>query len=126
MVVGDFAGKDVVAAELAHNGAGVADDFAGAAFNGFLVLGVAVEEVNGVLETGGGDVVEEAGEGLFAVVGKMPDDEGDAEAVGENGVVILEFVEMGIVQADHTDVIKTLDFGGGEVFEQPGGEVGAE
>lgn len=126
MVVGDFAGKDVVTAELAHNDAGIADDFAGAAFNGFLVFGVAVEEVNGVFETGGGDVVEEAGEGLFTVVGKMPDDEGDAEAVGENGVIILEFVEMGVVQADHTDMVKALDFGGGEVFEQPGREVGAE
>ena len=117
MIVGNFAGEDMITAELAHDDAGVADDFAGATFDRFLVFGVAVEKIDDVFEARGGDVVKKAGEGLFAVVGETPDDEGDAEAMGKDRVEILEFVEMGVVKADHADVVKTLDFGGGEVFE---------
>ena len=82
MIVGNFAGEDMITAELAHDDAGVADDFAGATFDRFLVFGVAVEKIDDVFEARGGDVVKKAGEGLFAVVGETPDDEGDAEVGG--------------------------------------------
>ena len=52
---------------------------------------------------GRGDIVEKAGEGLFFVVGKTPDDEGDADAVGEDGIEVLEIVETIIVHRGHAD-----------------------
>lgn len=88
MIIRDFASENVVAAELAHNDTGIANDFAGAPFDRLLTFGVAVEKVDGMLETRGSDVVEEAGEGLFAVVGEVPDDEGDTETMRENGIII--------------------------------------
>ncbi len=126
-VIGDFAGEDAVFFELAGDRFGIADDLSGAFFDGLLGFGVAVHVVDAVLESGGGDVVEESGEGLLLVAGEIPDDESNADAVRENGVEVLEVVNATIIYAvDHADAREALEFGGGDVFEKPGGEFGAE
>lgn len=126
MVVGDFAGEDAVFFELFVDSFGIADDFAGVLFDGFLGLGIAVHVINGVFEGGRGDVVEEASEGLFFVVSKLPNNEGDANAVRKNGIKVGKIIETAIVEADHADAGEALEFGGGDVFEKPSGEFGAE
>lgn len=83
-VIGDFAGENAVFFELTSDDAGITNDIASASFDGFLVFGIAVEIINGVLEAGAGDVVEETGESLDFVMGEIPDDEGDADAMGKD------------------------------------------
>lgn len=126
MVVGDFAGEDAVFFELFVDSFGIADDFAGVLFDGFLGLGITVHVINGVLEGGRGDVVEEASEGLFFVVSKLPNNEGDANAVCKNGIEVGKIIEAAVVEADHADAGEALEFGGGDVFEKPSGEFGTE
>ena len=126
-VIGDFAGEDAVFFELAGDGFGITDDLGCAFFDRFLGFGVAVHIVNAMLEGGSGDVVEEGCEGLLFIAGEVPDDESDADAVRENGVEVLEVVNATIIDAvDHADAGEALEFGGGDVFEKPGGELGTE
>ncbi len=47
-------------------------------------FGVAVHVIDAMLEGGGSDVVEKAGEGLLFIAGEIPDDESDADAVLED------------------------------------------
>jgi len=103
-VIGNFAGENAVFFELAGDGAGITDDFASASFNGLLVFGIAIEIIDGMLEAGAGDVMEKASEGLNFVVGKVPDNKGDADAVGEDGIEILEVIDGAIIHGGHTDV----------------------
>lgn len=70
--IGNFASEDAVFFQLAHNAAGVADDFASAFFDGFLFFAIAVHNVNAVFEGGGGNIVEEGGESGFFVMSKAP------------------------------------------------------
>lgn len=49
-----------------------------------MVFGVTVEIIDSVLKAGAGDIVEETSESLDFVVGEIPDDEGDADAVGKD------------------------------------------
>lgn len=126
MIVGDFAGEDAVFFKLFVDGFGVANDFASVFFDRFLGLGITVHVINGVLEGGRGDVVEEASEGLFFVVSKLPNNEGDANAMRKNGIKVGKIIEAAIVEADHADAGEALEFGGGDVFEKPSGELRAE
>ncbi len=126
MVVGDFAGEDTVFFELAADDTGIADDFAGVFFGGFLGFGIVVEVINSVLESGRGDIVEESSESGFLVVSEVPDDEGDAKAVLEDGIKGGEVIEGVVINCDHADVFEALHFGGREVFEKPGGEFGGK
>ncbi len=87
MIIGDLAREDAVFFELTSDGFRVADDLGGVVLDGLLGLSIAIHKVDAVLKSGGGDVVEEAGEGLLFVVSEMPDDEGDADAMGEGGTV---------------------------------------
>lgn len=84
MVVGDFAGKDAVFFELFVDGFGIANDFAGVLFDRFLGFGITVHVIDGVFEGGRGNVVEEASKGLFFVMGKLPNNEGDTDTVCKN------------------------------------------
>lgn len=83
-VVGNFAGENAVFLKLASDDTRIADDFAGTRFNRFLVFGVAIEVIDGVLKARASDVMEEAGESLDFVVSEVPDDESNADAVGED------------------------------------------
>lgn len=51
VIVGDFAGEDAVFLELFIDGFGIANNFAGVFFDGFLGFGVAVHIVDSVLES---------------------------------------------------------------------------
>lgn len=126
MVIGDFAGEDAVLFELLVDGFGIANNLVGVFFDGFLGFGVAVHVVDSVFERGRGNVVEEPGEGLFFVVSEAPNNQGDANAVLEDGAKVGEVVEGAIIHADHADTREALEFGGGDIFEEPGGEFGAE
>ena len=84
MVIGNFTSENLVAFKLAHDGTRVADDFTGAVLNGFLGFGVAVKIIDSVLKTGRGDVMKESGKSLFFVVGEVPNNECDGDAVREN------------------------------------------
>lgn len=126
MIVGDFAGKDAVLFELFVDGFGIANDFAGVLFDRFLGFGVAIHVIDGVFEGGRGNVVEEASEGLFFVMGKLPNNEGDTNTVCKNGIEVGKIIEATIVEANHADAGETLKFGGGDVFEEPSGEFGTE
>lgn len=118
MIIGDFARKDAVFFELFHDGAGVADDLLGAFFGGFLDFVVTVHEVDTMFEGGGGDIVEETGESLFLVVGEMPNNEGDTDAVVENGGFVFVLVEVAVADTAGTiDMGEALHLRGGEVFE---------
>lgn len=119
MVVGDFADKNVIAFEVFGNDVRAANDFAGAGFNGLLAFGVAIHVVDAVLERGGSYVVKETGEGLFLVVGEMPDDESDTDAVCEDVVEILEIEDTTIIETNHTNTGEALHLWGGNIFEEP-------
>lgn len=103
-VIGDLAGENAILFELAGDGAGVADNFAGAGLDGFLMFGVAIKVVDSMFETGAGDIVEKTSEGLNFIVGEIPDDESNADAVGEDGTEILEVVDGTIIHSGHADV----------------------
>lgn len=92
VIVGNFAGEDAVAFELAHDGARIADDLASAFFGGFLGLGVAIHEVDTMFESWVSNAVEKGSESLFFVVGETPDDEGDTDTVCKNGVIVVKIV----------------------------------
>ena len=125
--VRNFAGEDAVTFELAHDAARVADDFAGAFFGGLLGLVVAVEKVDAMLEGGGGDIVEEGGKSLTFVMGKAPSDECDTDAVVEDGVGVSEIINAALVNATvGSNARKTLNFGGGDVLEEPSWEFGTK
>lgn len=104
LVIGDFAREDAVFFELASDDAGIADDFAGASLDGFLVFGIAVEIINGMFEAGARDIVEETGKSLDFIMSEVPDDEGDADAMSEDGAEILEIIDGAIIHGGHTDV----------------------
>lgn len=104
LVIGDFARQDAVFFELASDDAGIADDFAGASLNGFLMFGIAVEIINGMFEAGAGDIVEETGKSLDFIMSEVPDDEGDTNAMGKDGVEILEIIDGAIIHGGHADV----------------------
>ncbi len=104
LVIGDFARQNAVFFELASDDAGIADDFAGASLDGFLVFGIAVEIINGMFEAGAGDIVEETGKSLDFIMSEVPDDEGDADAMSEDGAEILEIIDGAIIHGGHTDV----------------------
>lgn len=104
LIIGDFAREDAVFFELTSDDAGIADDLAGASLDGFLVFGIAIEIVDGVFEAGTRDVVEEASECLDFIVGEVPNDEGDADAMSEDGAEILEIIDGAIIHGGHTDV----------------------
>lgn len=125
--VRNFAGEDAVTFELAHDAARVADDFAGAFFGGLLGFVVAVEKVDAMLEGGGGDIVEEGGKSLTFVMGKAPSDECDTDAVVEDGVGVSEIINAALVNATvGSNARKTLNFGGGDVLEEPSWEFGTK
>jgi len=90
------------------------------------VFGIVVHEIDSVLESGRSNIMEEASESLDFVVGEVPDDEGDADAVLEDGVEAGEVVESVVVDIDHADGTEALHLGSGDIFEQPGWEVGRE
>lgn len=116
--VGDFASEDAIALELAHNGARIANDLAGAIFGGFLGLGIAVEEVNGMFEGGGGDIVEKGGKSLAFVVSEAPSDKGDTDAVIKDGMFVSGAVDAALIEtAARGDTREALDLGGGEIFQ---------
>lgn len=104
LVIGDFARQNAVFFELASDDAGIADDFAGASLDGFLVFGIAVEIINGMFEAGARDIVEETGKSLDFIMSEVPDDEGDADAMSEDGAEILEIIDGAIIHGGHTDV----------------------
>ncbi len=119
MVVGNFADKNVITFEIFGNDVRAANDFASAGFNGLLAFGVAIHVVDAVLECGGSYVVKETGEGLFLVVGEMPDDESDTDAVCEDVVEILEIEDTTIIETNHTNTGEALHLWGGNIFEEP-------
>lgn len=125
-VIGDFARENAVFFELTGDDAGVADDFASARFDRLLMFGVAIEVIDSVLETGAGDVVEETSEGLDFVVGEVPDDESDADAMGKDRAEILEIVDGAVIHGGHADVFETLELRSGDVFEKPSWKSGGE
>lgn len=120
LVIGDFARENTVFFELVSDHARATDDLAGAGLDGFLMLGVAVQIINRVFEAGACDVVEETSEGLDLVVGEIPDDEGDADAMGEDGTEVLEVIDGTIVHGGHADVFEALELRGSDIFEKPG------
>ena len=126
MIIGDFTRENAVFLELLHEDARVADDLLGLRFERFLLLGIAVHIVDTVLESRGGDVMEEAGESLFLVACEFPDDEGDTDAVLEDVVEAGKLVEGIVVDIDHADGAKTLHFGSSDIAEEPSGEIGGE
>ena len=127
MVIRDFAGENAVFFEVFHNGARITDDGGGALFGRFLSFGVTVHEIDTVFEGRGGDVVEEAGEGLLLVVGEMPDDEGDTYAVLEDGEEVFVSEKGAVVEtASHADAGEALHFWCGKIAEEPSGEFGRE
>lgn len=89
---------------MASDDAGIADDFAGASLNGLLVLGIAVEIIDGMFEAGARDIVEETGKSLDFIMSEIPNDEGDADAMSEDGAEILEIIDGAIIHGGHTDV----------------------
>lgn len=89
---------------MASDDAGITDDFAGASLNGFLVFGIAVEIIDGVFEAGAGDIVEKTGESLDFIMSEIPNDEGDTDAVGKDGIEILEIIDGAIIHGGHADV----------------------
>ena len=106
MVIGNFASKDFVAFKLAHDGAGVTNDLTSAFFGRFLFFGIAVHEINSMFKSRGGDVVEKSSKSLFFVVRKTPDDEGHTDAVGEDGIIIREVVEVAVLDTiNHANTI---------------------
>ncbi len=52
VIVGDFAGENIVAFELASDNLGVLDNFGGAVFGGLLSFVIAVEKIDAMFETG--------------------------------------------------------------------------
>ncbi len=70
--------------------------------------------------------MEKGGESLLLVAGEIPDDEGDADAVHENGIKIVEVEEAAMVNAGVADTGEALEFGSGDVFQEPVGEVGGK
>lgn len=74
VVIGDFAGEDAVFFEKFHDGARIADDLSSAFLGRFLGFGIAIHKINTMLEGWRSDIVEEASEGLFFIMSKMPDD----------------------------------------------------
>ncbi len=71
--------------------------------------------------------MEEGGEGLLLVAGEVPDDQGCADTMIENGRGVLVLVEIAITDAaGAVDLGEALHFGGGEILEEPGGELGGE
>lgn len=126
MIIGDFAGEDAIFFELFIDGFGITDDFTSVFFDGLLGFGIAAHVVDAVLESGRGDIVEKTGESLFFVASETPDDEGDADAMLENGAEMGEIIEGAIVHADHADAGEALELGSGDVFEEPGRELGRE
>lgn len=126
-VVGDFTRKDTVFFELAGDGFGFADDFAGVFLDGFLGFGITVHVVDSVFEGGRGNVMEETGEGLFFVLGEAPDDEGDTDTVLKNGVEVLELEDTAVIDAVyHADAGEALELGGDDVFQEPGRKIRTE
>lgn len=103
-VIGDFARENTIFFELASDDAGIADDFAGASLNGLLVFGIAVEIINGMFKAGAGDIVEETSKSLDFIMSEVPNDEGDTNAMGKDGVEILEIIDGAIIHGGHTDV----------------------
>lgn len=126
MIIGDFAGEDVVLGEEAHDTLRIADNLAGAGFGGFLDFRVAIHVVDGVFESGRSNVVIEAGDGLFLVVGEFPDNECDADAMGEDGIEIWELVKAAVIDAGHGDFVEALELGDSDVFQEPGREIGTK
>ena len=81
VVVGNVADcKSLLLNEL-HDFGGVLDEVFRASFCRFLFEVVAIEKVYHMGERGGGDVVEQGGDGLAHIVGEVPNDEGAADAV---------------------------------------------
>lgn len=117
MKIGDLGDEDTVALELAGDDARVADDFCGVFFERLLALGIAIHVVDNVFESGRGNIMEKSSESLDFVVSEVPDDEGDADAVLEDGVETGEIIESIVVDIDHADAGETLDFWGGDIFE---------
>lgn len=50
-----------------------------------------------MFEGGASDIMKEAGDSLFFIMSKMPDNEGDAEAMLKNGVKMLVSEEGGVI-----------------------------
>lgn len=123
MVVGNFARKDLVAFEKTHNGFGVADDLTGISFGRFLGLRVAIHIVDGVFKGGGCNIMVKSGESLFLIVGEFPDDESDANTVGEDRIKIREFIEIAVIHSGHGNAMKALKLGNGNIFEEPGRKI---
>lgn len=66
------------------------------------------------------------GDGLFLIVGEFPNDECDANTVSEDRIEIGELKKTTIVDTGHSNFVKTLKFGNGNIFEEPGGEIRTE
>lgn len=126
VIIGNFAGEDAVFFELTHNGTRIANDLASAIFERFLSLSVAIHKIDAMLKSRRGNIVEKTGEGLFFVVGEFPDNERYANTVLEDGIVSREAIESGVINANHADAVEALELRGGNVFEQPSGELWRE
>lgn len=59
-------------------------------------------------------------------MGKVPDNESDADTVSENRAEILETIDGAIIHGGHTDVFEALELGGGDILDEPSGEGGGE
>lgn len=126
MIIGNFARENIVTFELLHDDAGVTNGLFGLGFDRFLVFGITVHIVDTMFEGRRGNIVKEASESLAFILRKMPDNESDANAVTEDVVKAGELEEAIVIDTDHTDSLETLEFGGGNIFEEPGWEVGGE
>lgn len=115
--IGNFASENAVFFQLAHDRAGVADDFAGTAFDRFLFFAITIHDIDAMFERWGSDVMEEGGKGGFLVMGEAPSEESDTDTMSEDGLEILEGVETGVIPTTgHADAAETLHVGSGDVF----------
>ena len=121
LAIGNFTGEDTIFFQLAHNGARIADDFASAAFDRFLLFAVAIFDVDAMLKGGSGDIMEEGGKRSLLVMGEAPSEKSDANAMSEDGMEILESIETSVIPAtSHADATEALHVGSGDVLQEPG------
>lgn len=85
-------------------------------------FGVAIHVVNSVLESWRSDIVIKSSDGLFLIVGEFPDDQCNANAVGEDGVKVGELIEAAIVHSGHGNFAEALELGHSDIFQKPGGK----
>lgn len=81
MIIPDALLGNAVLFQQGANPAGAADDLPGSRFSGFLLHIIPVQKVHRMGKDRGADIVKQPGDGLLPASGKMPDDQGHAQAV---------------------------------------------